>query len=428
MTAGFVGGSARALLGDLRARASQPAAKSRPGGVSWTDTGGKVLLVDDDPTLLKSLARALRVKGYEVVAVRDGVDAVGLVEEGEFDAILSDIAMPGMDGIQLLREVREHDLYVPVILMTGEPAVSTAVKAVEYGAFHYLTKPTSLEDVTRVLGRAVGLSRMARVKHEAAELLGNLEGQAADRAGLEAAFSRAMDRLWMAFQPIIRADHSIFAYEALLRSDEPALPHPGAVIGAAERLARLEVLGRTVRDRTAAQIPFGALGRNFFVNCHPLDLMDEHLYDVTAPLSQHATRVVLEVTERSSLDEVKDVRGRVGELRAMGFRIAIDDFGAGYAGLTSFAQLEPEIVKMDLTIVRDVEKSHIKQKVIRSTTTLAKDMGILVVAEGVETIDERDCLLDLGVDLLQGFLFARPGRPFPEVTIPERPAVAANGG
>ena len=418
MTARFGGGHAGSVLGDL-ARASLPVPRNH-SGVSWTDAGGRVLVVDDDATLLKSLARALRAKGYDVVSARNGEDAVRHVTDGEFDAIISDISMPGMDGIQLLREVREHDLYVPVILMTGEPAVSTAVKAVEYGAFHYLTKPTSLDDVTQVLGRAVGLSRMARVKHEAAELLGNLDGQVADRAGLEAAFDRALDNLWIAFQPIIRADHSVYAYEALMRSEGPALPHPGAVIGAAERLNALPMLGRLIRARAAAQIEHAPNGANVFVNCHPLDLMDEDLYDAEAPLSKWAPRVVLEVTERSSLDEVKDVRGRVAELRALGFRIAVDDFGAGYAGLTSFAQLEPEIVKMDLTIVRDVEKSHIKQKVIRSTTTLAKDMGILVVAEGVETVPERDCLLELGVDLLQGFLFARPGRPFPTVNIPEK--------
>ncbi len=387
--------------------------------MTWAEAGGRILLVDDDPTLLKSLARALRVKGYDVVGAYNGEDAVRHVTGGGFDAIISDIAMPGMDGIQLLRQVREHDLYVPVILMTGEPAVSTAVQAVEYGAFHYLTKPTSLEDVTRVLSRAVGLSRMARVKREAAEILGTADGQLADRAGLEAAFRRALQQLWVAFQPIIRDDYSVFAYEALMRSEEPSLPHPGAVLSAAERLDSLFELGRLVRARAAQKIDQAPPETNLFVNCHPLDLIDPALYDPEAPLSRQAHRVVLEVTERSSLDEVRDVRSRVADLRALGFRIALDDFGAGYAGLTSFAQLEPEIVKMDLSIVRDVETSYIKQKVIRSTTTLAKDMGILVVAEGVETQAERDCLLELGVDLLQGFLFAKPGRPFPTVAIPE---------
>ena len=97
----------------------------------------------------------------------------------------------------------------------------------------------------------------------------------------------------------------------------------------------------------------------------------------------------------------------------MGFQIAIDDLGAGYAGLTSFALLEPEIVKLDMTLVRDVHKQSTKQKLIRSMTALCKDMGMMVVGEGVENAEERDALVELGCDLLQGYLFAKPAAPFP---------------
>jgi EAL domain-containing protein (putative c-di-GMP-specific phosphodiesterase class I) len=152
-----------------------------------------------------------------------------------------------------------------------------------------------------------------------------------------------------------------------------------------------------------------------FVNLHVTDLLDSALYSHEAALSQIAHRVVLEITERSALDQVKDARNRVASLREMGFRIAVDDLGAGYAGLTSFALLEPEIVKLDMSLVRDVHKNNTKQKIIRSMAGLSKDMGMLVVAEGVETRDEREALIELGCDLLQGYLFARPGPPFPEV-------------
>ena len=99
----------------------------------------------------------------------------------------------------------------------------------------------------------------------------------------------------------------------------------------------------------------------------------------------------------------------------MGFRIAVDDLGAGYAGLTSFALLEPEIVKLDMTLVRDIHESATKQKLVKSMAALCKDMGMVVVAEGVETTAERDVLAGLGCDLMQGYLFAKPGKPFPEV-------------
>jgi EAL domain-containing protein (putative c-di-GMP-specific phosphodiesterase class I) len=97
----------------------------------------------------------------------------------------------------------------------------------------------------------------------------------------------------------------------------------------------------------------------------------------------------------------------------MGFRIAIDDLGAGYAGLTSFATLEPEFVKLDMSLVRDVDRNPTKEKLIRSMTSLCKDLGMMVVAEGVETLAEREVLERLGCDLLQGYLLAKPGKPFP---------------
>jgi len=149
------------------------------------------------------------------------------------------------------------------------------------------------------------------------------------------------------------------------------------------------------------------------VNLHPDDLLDDTIYEHTAALSLLATRVVLEITERASLHRVQDIRSRVARLRELGFRIAIDDLGAGYAGLSCFADLEPDVVKLDMSLVRDVDKMPTKQKLVRSMTSLCHDLGILVVTEGVETHEERDCLVELGSDCLQGYLFARPAEAFP---------------
>jgi EAL domain-containing protein (putative c-di-GMP-specific phosphodiesterase class I) len=236
---------------------------------------------------------------------------------------------------------------------------------------------------------------------------------ASDRLSLEASLERALGTLWMAYQPIVRVvDRSIFGYEALLRSEEKALPHPGAILDAAERLGRLDDLGRKIRAAACAPLSL-APDAALFVNLHSRDLMDDALRSPQSPLSEHAHRVVLEVTERASLDHVQDVRGRLADLRQMGFRIAIDDLGAGYAGLTSFAALEPEFVKLDLSLVRGIDRSHTKATLVRSMTSACRDLGMLVVAEGVETPEERDLLVTLGCDFLQGYLLGRPGRPFP---------------
>ncbi len=379
------------------------------------NTKGWILVVDDEPELLRGVCRGLKLLGYSVTEARNGEEAVQHLSRRAFDVVVSDIVMPGMGGIQLLKEIRQHDLHVPVVLMTGAPAVSTAVQALEYGAFHYLTKPVEPEALDTIVQKAVRMHRMARVKQQAAELLGHAGALGTDRAGLEASFDRAMQSMWMAYHPIVDVNKkTIFGYEALLRSTEPSLPHPGAVIDAAMRLGRIELLGRAIRSLAAEPIPPDS-DFLLFVNLHVTDLTDPALSDPDSPLSKIASRVVLEITERSSLDEVKDARRRVASLREMGFKIAVDDLGAGYAGLSSFTLLEPEIVKLDMSLIRDIHITSTKQKVVRSMTALSKDMGMTVVAEGVETRDERDCLIDLGCELLQGFLFAKPGRAFPGV-------------
>jgi EAL domain-containing protein (putative c-di-GMP-specific phosphodiesterase class I) len=374
---------------------------------------GTILLVDDEPEALRAFERMLRGSGFVVEAFTSALKAIERVSAGGVHVVVSDISMPEMTGVELLRTIRAHDADLPVVLVTGLPAIDSATDAVEYGAFKYIVKPFEAEVLRTAVERARKLYRLARMKREALKLLG-ANAISADRAGLEASFDSALGSLWMAFQPILRAtDHSVFGYEALLRTEEPTLIRPDLVVDAAERLNSLPRLGRRVRAAAAAAMQAAPPDAALFINLHPLDLADEELFHASSPLTQMASRVILEVTERSAIEQVDSVERRVHELRGYGFRIAVDDLGAGYAGLSSFALLEPEIVKLDVSLLRDIDQSPVKQKLVASMTALCKDMGFLVVAEGIETVAERDCVVSLGCDLLQGFLFARPGRPFP---------------
>ena len=379
---------------------------------------GTVLLVDDEPEALRAFERTLRSAGYQVEAFTSAREAVKRVSAGGVQVVVSDITMPEMTGVELLRIIRSYDADLPVVLVTGLPAIESATDAVEYGAFKYIVKPCEPEVLRRAVERARKLYRLARMKREALRLLG-VNAVSADRAGLEAAFDSALESLWMAFQPIVRAsDRSVFGYEALLRTEEPTLIRPDLVVDAAERLSSLPRLGRKVRALAAAAMGAADPSVALFTNLHPIDLADEELFDDRSPLTSMAGRVILEVTERAAIEEIDDVERRVSRLREFGFRIAVDDLGAGYAGLSSFALLEPEIVKLDVSLLRDIDQSPVKQKLVASMTSLCKDMGFLVVAEGIETAAERDCVVALGCDLLQGFLFARPGRPFPSASWP----------
>ncbi len=206
---------------------------------------------------------------------------------------------------------------------------------------------------------------MARVKREYVEEYGSSTFRVGDLAGISATLERALASLWVAYQPIVQAgDGTVFAHEALMRSEEPDLPNPQAVLKAAERVDRLQDLGGTMRRLTALDL--AATEQSvFFVNLHPEDLVDEALYQHGSQLTRFAHRVVLEITERASLEHIGNVRDRVARLRALGFRIALDDLGAGYAGLTSFTQLEPEFVKLDMELIRGIHQNDMKRKIVR---------------------------------------------------------------
>jgi len=368
-----------------------------------------ILVVDDDNAITRCLSRMLRARGYTTVTAANGWDALNLLAEHHIDVVLTDIAMPGIDGIALLRLVRQQDLHLPVILVTGEPAVDTAVQALEYGALHYLTKPVPMDALERILDKAFNLIRMAQVRQQATELLGQSVALAPDRAGLEACVQRCLKTLWLAYQPIIRtADHSVVGYGASIRSEEPTMSDPDVVQYAAEQLGQLDTLGRIVRDRATGFFKHFRRSEILFLNLHVADLLDPELLSSDAPLTQVASQVILAVTERASLAQVPDVRSRVARLRQLGYRIAVDDLGAGYAGLTTFAILEPDFVKLDVSLVRGIDTIPTKQKVVRSLTTLCGEMGILVVAKGVERVEERDVLTGLGCDMLQGLHVGKP--------------------
>jgi len=118
---------------------------------------------------------------------------------------------------------------------------------------------------------------------------------------------------------------------------------------------------------------------------------------------------VLEITERVGLDAVGGP-SRVAMLRQPPNRIAVDDLGAGYAALGALATLEPEIVKLDMSLIRDLDAHPTKRRVVGAITTLCRELGSRVVAEGVETTAELAAVRELGVELIQGFLLARPAR------------------
>jgi diguanylate cyclase (GGDEF)-like protein len=218
------------------------------------------------------------------------------------------------------------------------------------------------------------------------------------------------------YQPILSAETgAVFAQEALCRPRLAAFPDPVTLFATAESAGRVAELGRVLRTLSVAplaQLPPPAL---LFLNLHPLELSEDLVEEALTVHAEWAGRIVFEVTESSQIHDYDRRRGIIGRLQDAGFRVAVDDLGAGYAGLNSVAMLRPDFVKLDMTLIRGIQRDTSAARLVRHILDFAAGEGMLVVAEGVETAEERRVVMDLGCPLLQGDYFAPPGPPFPEV-------------
>ncbi len=368
------------------------------------------LVVDDDDAVLRAHRRTLQITGMEVITASNGVEALRLLVSRKFDVVVSDMAMPGMSGVEFLRHVRMLDAELPVLFVTGEASLETAIDAVELGATRYVSKPVDPDELRASVTSSARLYRSVLRNRELAAQSG-LGALLRGEPALAGAFDRALSTVYMVAQPIVSPQSGArVAWELLVRTRSHELPHPGALFGAAERLDRVLELGRVIRSAIARLLPLIPGDELVFCNLHPDELLDETLYTADSPLAAEAYRIVLEVTERTALDHVTSIGERVASLRALGYRIAIDDLGAGYAALSALVAIRPDVVKLDMSLVRGVERDEVRRGVITSVVSMCRELGIWTVAEGIETEPELAVIGELGCDLVQGYLIGKPTR------------------
>jgi diguanylate cyclase (GGDEF)-like protein len=218
------------------------------------------------------------------------------------------------------------------------------------------------------------------------------------------------------FQPILGArDDAILGYEALIRVNYRTVTNPFSLFALAEQVGIVRQVSRALRAMSYPYLDELPEAQLLFINLHAQDLSDPRLglEELPALSDEWRRRIVFELTERAALGDFVQARRQVEALRGAGTRIAIDDLGAGYSGLSSLANLTPEFVKLDMSLIRGIHQSTTSRNLIRFLMRFARDEGLKVIAEGVEQPEERDCLIELGCDYLQGYLLARPGPPFP---------------
>lgn len=392
-----------------------------------TDEGAitaKILVVDDDPVVLSSLKLVLERVGYGVVSADSGESAVALAREINFDLALCDRHMPGMDGIELLKRLRELQPMCSRVLLTGGLDLATTVRAVNRGAVtRVLEKPIQSEALRQVVFEAIeGQRRMVRAYEELQQASVSAERDAIVQC-------LASDELQLALQPVVRAgDGAIFGYEALLRSSHPDFGSPLAVIGAVERHKLVHEFAEVVVDRAAKCLSTLRSDVSLFLNIHPAELADpDALENRLSRLQPYAPRVILEITERSSIYGVAAWAHSVDRIERLGFKVAVDDLGAGYSALSVLAELKPHYIKVDMSIIRDADTRPHKQRLIDLLCRFADATDAKLVAEGIETEPEAAAVRACGAHLLQGYLFGRPRLQSPLRVVSPQEAESAAG-
>ena len=215
----------------------------------------------------------------------------------------------------------------------------------------------------------------------------------------------------MAFQPIVDpAKREIYAYEALVRGKQGQ--------GAYEVLSMIDSTNRYTFDQACRATAIELAAKLGITSMLSINFLPNAIYRaetcIRATLTAAAhygfdtSKLMFEVTEGEQVSDGAHLRSIFEEYKRQGFTTAIDDFGAGHSGLNILAEFQPDVIKLDMALTRDIDKDPVRRAIVTAVVTMCKDLNIEMVAEGIESKEEFHTLQDLGVGLFQGYYFAKP--------------------
>jgi len=214
-----------------------------------------------------------------------------------------------------------------------------------------------------------------------------------------------------AYQPIVDIrHHDIFAHEALVRG--PAGESAYSVLSRVNEANRyrFDQACRVKAIQTASSLKLPSkLSINFMPNAiYKPELCIRTTLEAARTYDFPIDRIIFETVEGEEVEDGKWLANVLREYQRIGFLTAIDDFGAGFAGLNLLADFQPDIIKLDMALVRGIHASHSRQAIVKGVARMADELDIKLIAEGIEEADEYACLKDLGIYLMQGYLFSKP--------------------
>jgi EAL domain-containing protein (putative c-di-GMP-specific phosphodiesterase class I)/AmiR/NasT family two-component response regulator len=379
----------------------------------------RVLIADDEPAIREALADLLASEEtLELVAVATDTDeAIAAARETMPDVALLDVKMPGGGGPRAAREILSAAPHTRIVALSAHEDRSSVLEMLRAGVVGYVVKGAAAEEILETVRRSV-LGQASLSAHVTGyvvqELAGQLERQEREssvRRGELDHIQSVLDqpsRLHMVYQPIVELRGGRLAgVEALARfDDEPERP-PDIWFGeaAAAGLAlELELTAIHAAMADLARIPEDAY---LSLNMSPATAISPQFAE---RLGKHGPgRIVVEVTEHARVEDYAELGDALRGLRSRGVRLAVDDAGAGFASLRHILRLEPNLIKLDMSLTRGIDADRAKRALAAGLISFAAEIDAGIVAEGIETEGELEALRGLGVVFGQGYFLARPG-------------------
>ncbi len=387
-----------------------------------------VVVIDQSENDVTVLTRMLDGLGIgRVYGFTDPHEALAHCADTLPDLVLLDIDMPQADGVTMLQSLRRlvaAEGFMPVVALTDAISTEAKERALFAGAKDFLAKPFERTEVlVRVSSLLETRAQYRLLERNNAALRATLDDRLTaerqvivDRARSHHRIDRALQpgSLAMVFQPVQDLSTGrIVGVEALSRFYCEPQRSPDQWFDEAERLGRGVELELAAVE--AALSRFGELPSHYFlaINASPTTAATAELAEMLAQVE--SDRVVLELTEHTKVDDYEGLIAALDNLREMGVRIAVDDAGAGYSGLQHLLQIRPDVLKLDTTLTREIDRDRVRQALTAALVRFAHETGATIIAEGIESADELHSLQELGIPWGQGFHLGRPAE------LPRRP-------
>lgn len=387
--------------------------------------GARLLVVDDEHSNLLLVDRMLRSAGvHDVHLLADPRDVVERCLVLQPDVVLLDLHMPHVDGVEVLHALHRAlppDQFLPVLVLTADATAQARRRALQAGAKDFLAKPIERDELLlRIRNQVETATLYRRVHAENRRLKAELDEQERALLQVEEELDQARGRvlhvlhhdgIQMVFQPVVDLVHGeVVGVEALARITSGTPRTPDVWFAEAARVGLEVELEVAAIHAALARLPDLPSAVLLNVNVSPHVAMTEQLRDVLDDVP--GERLVLELTEHVPIEDYDLVLAHLEPMRARGIRVAVDDAGAGYAGLQRLVRLEPEIVKLDRELTVGIDTDPARRAMAASMVHFAGEIGAEVVGEGIENQAAVEALRQLGVTLGQGYHLARPG-PLP---------------